>query len=92
MQSCVRKQHILSDWFDVLQGTRQGGKSSPILYLLFIDGLIKELEYSGYGLCIYDIPLGSPTVADDMVLVSFSKFGLDRMLEICNTYSLKWRY
>ena len=41
MKSCVRNQLYMSDWFDVMQGTRQGGKSSPLLYLLFIDGLIK---------------------------------------------------
>ena len=50
MQSCVRNQGSFSDWFPVRQGTRQGGKSSPILYLLFIDGLIKDLEASGYGI------------------------------------------
>ena len=27
-----------------------------------------------------------------MVLVSFSKYGLDQMLIICHKYSLKWRY
>ena len=86
MQSCVRNQQLMSSWFNILQGTRQGGKSSPLLYLLFIDGLIKELEKSGYGLCIYDTKFGSPTVADDMVLVSFSKLGLDSMLEICKSY------
>ena len=43
MKSCVRNNGHVSEWFNVLQGTRQGGKSSPVLYLLYIDGLIKEL-------------------------------------------------
>ena len=34
----------------------------------------------------------SPTVADDMVLVSLSKQGMDEMLDICWKYSQKWRY
>ena len=92
MKSCVRNQSILSDWFSVAQGTRQGGKSSPILYLLFVDGLIKELEDSRFDFCIYDLKYGSPTVADDMVLVSYSRYGLQNMLNICNSYSTKWRY
>ena len=89
MKSCVRNQLYMSDWFDVLQGTRQGGKSSPLLYLLYIDGLIRELEHSNDGMCIFNLKAGSPTVADDMVLVSFSKHGLDRMLNTCHNYDMK---
>ena len=92
MKSCVRNQAFTSDWFKVEQGTRQGGKSSPLLYLLHINGLIKELERSKFGFCMYDFNLGSPTVADDMVLFSLSKHGLDEMLNICYMYSLKWRF
>lgn len=88
----VRYQGILSQEFPVLQGTRQGGKSSPLLYLVFINGLIEEIEASGYGYCMYNMAISSPTVADDMVLVSFSKSGLDEMIELCWNYSRKWRY
>ena len=42
--SCVSNQGLTSDWFPILQGTRQGGNSSPYIYLVYIDGLIKELE------------------------------------------------
>ena len=80
MHSCIRHKSFLSDWFQVKQGTRQGGKSSPLLYLLFIDGLIKKLEESKLGICVYGLDYCSPTVADDMILASYSKRGLDRML------------
>ena len=46
------------------QGTRQGGKTSPMLYLIYINELINTLEGSGYGLCMY--------VADDMMTVALS--------------------
>jgi hypothetical protein len=36
--------------------------------------------------------MSCPTVADDMVLVSFSSDGLDNMLKICNIYSREWRF
>jgi hypothetical protein len=90
--SYVRNQGYISDIFPILQGTRQGSKSSPMLYLLYINGLINELESSGLGFCMYNSNISSPTVADDMVLISFSKHGLDMMLSICNRYSLKWRF
>ncbi|XP_053398165.1 uncharacterized protein LOC128556626 [Mercenaria mercenaria] len=90
--SRVRYQGLFSSMFPVLQGTRQGGKSSPLFYLVFINGLIKDLERSGQGMCIYNMNLCSPTVADDMLLVSFSKYGMDSMLDICYNYARKWRY
>ena len=82
MTSCIRYQGKHSEWFNVLQGTRQGGKSSPILYLLYINDLINAMEQSGCGICLYDTRLSSPSLADDMPLISFSINGLNKMLEI----------
>ena len=67
MSSCVYYMGKYSDWFYIRQGTRQGGKTSPILYLLFINGLIRQIEKSGIGMCMHDMSVGCPTVADDMV-------------------------
>ena len=92
MTSCVKYQGLQSECFDVLQGTRQGGKSSPIFYLAYINGLINELRDSGLGMCMYDMKLGSPTVADDMVLISFSLNGLQTMMDICYSYANRWRF
>ena len=78
--------------FPVLQSVRQGGITSPFLYLIYIDGLIKLLESSGYGLCITGADVSSLSVADDMILVSLSKYGLQKMMNICYEYSCKWRY
>ena len=92
MTSCVQYMGYRSPWFPVLQGTRQGGVISPFLYLLFIDGLIKQLDRttSNFNICGYRSPC--PTVADDMVLVALSKAKLDDMLTQCYFYSCKWRY
>jgi hypothetical protein len=92
MKSCVKFKGELSQWFNVMQGTRQGGISSPILYLLFINDLINELQESGLGCCIYNFHASSPTVADDMVLLSYSVSGLQKMIDLCNNYSRKWRF
>ena len=59
---------------------------------MFINGLIEEQEVSGFGFCMYGKQICSPTVADDMVLVSLSKQGMNEMLDICWKYSQKWRY
>ncbi|KAH3805763.1 hypothetical protein DPMN_134070 [Dreissena polymorpha] len=89
----VRYQFCTKCELPVLQGTRQGGKSSPLLYIVYIDGLITELLNSKNCVCLYDLNLCAPTVADDcMVLVYCSKHGLDNMLNICYEYSKKWRF
>ncbi|KAH3795784.1 hypothetical protein DPMN_149345 [Dreissena polymorpha] len=36
--------------------------------------------------------MASPTVADDMVLVSYSKNGLEWMFKICYEYANRWRF
>lgn len=92
MHSCVRGRGFKSDWFHVCQGTRQGGVLSPFLYLLFINELIYELEATGLGFFVYDTCCGVPTVADDMVVGSFSKHGLQNMLAICLNFANKWRF
>ncbi len=43
-------------------------------------------------MCAYSNDLCAPTVADDMILISFSKYGLDSMLKICYDYACKWRF
>ena len=92
MESCVKGHSSKSDWFSISQGTRQGGVISPLLYLIFINDLLYELEASGFGIGLHDINCCSPTVADDMVLVSYSKYGMDQLLNICFEYSIKWKY
>ena len=73
----------------VKQGTKQGDIA---LYLLFINGLICEIEHSGFGLCMFDVPIGCPTVADDMVLLSYFVQGLNLLIAIWDRYANKWRY
>lgn len=41
---------------------------------------------------MFSINLGSPTVADDMILLSLSVNGLHHMLDIYYHYSETWRY
>ncbi|MES9879758.1 MAG: reverse transcriptase family protein [Sedimenticola sp.] len=92
MMSCVKNRGSVSNWLPVLQGTRQGSVCSPFLYLVFIDELIRRLEASNVGFNMNGINISSPTVADDMVLISYSKYGLQKMMDTCFNYSCDWRY
>ena len=92
MKSRVRVKGVVSDWLEVKQGTRQGGVTSPFLYLMYINGLIEKLEASRLGFCIFNDSCSCPTVADDMLLLSLSPNGLQQMMTICYEYSCQWRY
>ena len=92
MESCVKSQSHKSEWFPVLQGTRQGGVLSPFLYLVYDNDLLWELEDSQLGLYVNNINCGSPAVADDKLVLSLSKLGIDLMVTICHKHSGKWRY
>ena len=47
---------------------------------------------SGIGFHFQGIACACPTSADDMVLISYSKKGLDEMMSICYQFGLKFRY
>ena len=66
MYSRVLHAGHYSDWFPVLQGTRQGGVWSPFLYLCYINDLIDILSKSNLGLKISNYDFCSPSFADDI--------------------------
>ena len=90
--SCVKSQGQSSDWFPILQGTRQGQVMSPYLYLVFINDLMDKLDQSPYGLKINDTGYSCPTSADDMVLSSLTKNGLEKLMSICHNNSIHEKY
>ena len=92
MYSCVMYKGHLSDWFPVLQGTRQGGVGSPFLYLMYIDSLIEQLVSSNLGFQIEWFSLCVPSFADDMTLLCLSSKALQEMISICYRYACLWRY
>ena len=76
----------LSDPFNVSNGIRQGAVLSPILFSLYIDDLFFELSQSGFGCYINGLFYGITGYADDLVLLSPDKYGLQCMLDIMNSF------
>ena len=83
---------VLSDSLPLQQGTKQGSILSPFFYTVYIDQLLNELMKSNHGLKLQDIPVCAPTQADDIVLLSLSRKGVEELLNICIKYASKWRY
>ena len=76
----------LSEGFSVTNGVRQGGMLSPYLFNAYTDDLSKSLNMSGVG-CHYLGSINHLCYADDMVLLSPTPEGLQKMLDICTYYA-----
>ena len=67
--------------FCISQGVKQGAILSPLLYSIYLNDLLVELQQSNLG-----------ANADDLALIASSPEELQKMLDIMYTYSNNWRY
>ena len=83
-QSCTVKWNgSFSDSFRVSNGVRQGAVSSPILFSIYIDDLFSLLRSSGLGCRLNNQFYGCLGYADDLLLLSASRTGLQGMINKC---------
>ena len=89
-----RYKGTLSKPYTILQGVKQGGVDSPVLYKSYIYDMLQRLEDDRLGLHIGPIYLGSPTCADDVELLTNDKSGreLQIMLGVTKDYSKRHGY
>ena len=80
----VRWDHSLSESFHV---SRQGGVLSPVLFAVYLDGLLEELADSGCGCYRRNLFAGAFCYADDIVLLAPCASALRVMLNICCLYA-----
>ena len=83
---CVKWCGSKSKSFNVSNGVRQGAVLSPILFSLYIDNLFYEMSKSGLGCYINNVFYGLFGYADDLVLLSPSRFGLQCMLDLAKSF------
>jgi arginine exporter protein ArgO len=78
---------VVSDYFLAINGVKQGGVLSPVLFCVYIDGLLMALSNAGVGCYIGNNFVGALAYADDIVLLAPSASALRRMLAICENYA-----
>ena len=78
--------NCVSDSFLTQNGIKQGSITSPVLFTVYIDVLLLQLEQSGYGCKIGGHYYGALSYADDLTLMCPSLYGLQQMLKICETF------
>ena len=70
-----------------MNGVKQGGCPSLMLFTLHLDGLIQKLKHSGIGCHIGRTYCGVFGYADDLAIVSPTLFGLRKMIVMCEEYA-----
>jgi hypothetical protein len=81
-----------SDYFYMQNGIRQSGIASPvILFCMYLDVLIKNLEKKRIGCNVGSELFGCVAFADDLVLLSPSIHDLRKMLATCEEYCANFK-
>ena len=73
--------------FQVCNGVRQGAVSSPLFFSIYINDLILKLRASGMGCYIGTHFYGCLGYADDLLLLSASRTGLQEMVSISEKFA-----
>ena len=89
--SCkVKWNGVYSHSFEIPTGTKQGGILSPDFFALYLHDLMEMLKSSGYGCHLIQLCIACIFFADDVALLSPSRYGLQKLLDICVTYCRKF--
>ena len=84
----VRWQHYLSQPFSVSNGVRQGGILSPVLFTVYVDYLLIDLERLGVGCHWKSIFAGAVCYVGDLTLLAPSPAALCLMLRVCEDFAI----
>ena len=83
----VKWGNAMSGQFSVSNGVKQGGVLSPILFAVYMDGLLLRLKNSGIGCNIGNWFVGCLAFADDLTLLAPSLSALKKLVSICENYA-----
>ena len=91
VKSCVKVNGTLTDSFDSYLGVKQGEPLSPLLFILFINDLSTSLyDDSADLITINELQSFLLMFADDTILFSYTKEGLQKLLNNLNVYCDQW--
>ena len=83
---CVRWGSVLSKFFNVTNGVRQGGILSPLFFNVYMNELSLSLNKIPVGCCCGNIVVNHLMYADDLVVCAPSGKGIQKLLNVCDKY------
>lgn len=79
-----------SPTFLASNGVKQGGVLSPVLFCVYMDGLLNRLSRAGVGCYIGTTFVGALAYADDIVLLAPTPSAMNRMLAVCDRFAAEY--
>ena len=85
----LKFQHAISQSYKSERGVKQGDVLSPLLFNFYIDDLVQAFNNNAtHPVSIGNTSLSILLYADDIVLLSESKSGLQQCLDILSKYTV----
>lgn len=77
-------------WFHAVIGVKQGGVLSPVLFCIYLDGLLRTLCSSKIGCFVGTMFTGILASADDITILAPTPQAMRCMLSICEKYAAEF--
>lgn len=81
---------LMSESFSILNGVKQGCISSPVLFCLYLDGLLICLRDARIGCFLGNTFVGALAYADDLTIIAPTADAARKMLDICDKYASQY--
>ena len=78
----VKWSGVISTCYKISSGVRQGGVLSPVLFNLYVDDVLVDLQRSQLGCVVKEHVLNSFMYADDLIILSILVSDLQRLIDI----------
>ena len=85
-QGYVRWRNVISDFFLIGNGTKQGGVLSPYLFTRYVRDIIANIVQSCTGCAIGNVFTNIFAYADDMILLAPSWAAMQQLLDLLHFY------
>ena len=90
MESAVKVNNDLTDWFEIQNGVKQGCILSPTLFSMFINDLAEDINTAELGVQCKENMVSSLLFADDLVILAENEVNLQGLLNILSNWCNKW--
>jgi hypothetical protein len=80
----------VSNGFNAQNGVKQGGVLSPILFTIYFDELLLNLESSGVGCFVGNTFMGALAYADDVVILAQTKTAVKILLSVASKFAKEY--
>jgi len=81
---------VLSDYFSAVNGVKQGGVLSYVLYCVYINDILLALSNSGLGCYIGDNFVGALGYENDIILIAPTASAMCQLLSVCGEYTIEY--